>query len=97
MFQNIDSTPKFPEIEKEILDFWAKIKPVEKLNELRKNSPRFTYYDGPITANGMPHYGHAVTWTLKDVIPRYQSLKGKYVSRNLGWDCQGILVEVEQI
>ena len=69
--------------------------PVKKLKEIRKNSPEFVYYDGPITANGRPHYGHAITWTMKDIIPRFQTMNGKYVSRNMGWDCQGILVEVE--
>jgi len=95
MFKDIDNTPEFPKYEKEILDYWSKLDPVSKLKELRKESPEFVYYDGPITANGRPHYGHAVTWTMKDIIPRYQTMKGNYVSRNMGWDCQGILVEVE--
>lgn len=95
MFKEIDTIPDFPRYEKEILEYWKKLNPVEKLKELRKNSPEFVYYDGPITANGRPHYGHGVTWTMKDIIPRYQTMKGNYVSRNMGWDCQGILVEVE--
>ena len=95
MFKDIDSIPDFPKYEKEILDYWGEIDPVAKLKELRKNSPEFVYYDGPITANGRPHYGHAVTWTMKDIIPRFQTMNGNYVSRNMGWDCQGILVEVE--
>lgn len=95
MFRDIETIPDFPKYERETLDYWSKLDPVSKLKELRKDSPEFVYYDGPITANGRPHYGHAVTWTMKDIIPRYQTMKGKYVSRNMGWDCQGILVEVE--
>lgn len=95
MFKDIDSIPNFPQFEREVADYWSQIDPVKKLKELRKNSPEFVYYDGPITANGRPHYGHAITWTMKDIIPRFQTMKGNYVSRNMGWDCQGILVEVE--
>ncbi len=95
MFKEVDSLPNFSNIEKEILSYWETIIPVEKLKELRKDSPEFVYYDGPITANGKPHYGHCITWTMKDVVPRYWTMKNYYVSRNMGWDCQGILVEVE--
>ena len=95
MFKDIESVPDFPKYEREILDYWKNIDVISKLKELRSNSPEFVYYDGPITANGRPHYGHAITWTMKDIIPRYQTMKGNYVSRNMGWDCQGILVEVE--
>lgn len=95
MFKDIDSLPNFSILEKEVLAYWEKIVPVEKLKELRKDSPEFVYYDGPITANGRPHYGHCITWTMKDVVPRYWSMKNYNVSRNMGWDCQGILVEVE--
>lgn len=95
MFKDIDSIPDFPKFEREVSDYWTQIDPVKKLKEIRKNSPEFVYYDGPITANGRPHYGHAITWTMKDIIPRFQTMNGKYVSRNMGWDCQGILVEVE--
>ena len=95
MFKDIDSIPNFPQFERETSEYWAQIDPIKKLRELRKSSPEFVYYDGPITANGRPHYGHAITWTMKDIIPRFQTMKGNYVSRNMGWDCQGILVEVE--
>jgi isoleucyl-tRNA synthetase len=95
MFRDIETIPDFPKYERETLEYWSKLDPISKLKELRKDSPEFVYYDGPITANGRPHYGHAVTWTMKDIIPRYQTMKGNYVSRNMGWDCQGILVEVE--
>lgn len=95
MFKEIDSLPNFSAVEKEILSYWESLIPVERLKELRKNSPEYVYYDGPITANGRPHYGHCITWTMKDVVPRYWTMKNYYVSRNMGWDCQGILVEVE--
>lgn len=95
MFKEIESVPDFPKYERETLDYWKKIDVISKLKELRSNSSEYVYYDGPITANGRPHYGHAITWTMKDIIPRYQTMKGNYVSRNMGWDCQGILVEVE--
>ena len=95
MFKEIETTPDFPKYEREMLDYWEKLDPISKLKELRKDSPQFVYFDGPITTNGRPHYGHGITWTMKDVIPRYQTMRGKYVSRNIGWDCQGILVEIE--
>ncbi len=62
---------------------------------MRKDSIKKIYYDGPITANNTPHYGHAISWTLKDIVPRYWSMKNFYVSRNMGWDCQGLPVEIE--
>lgn len=95
MFKEISTVPDLPEIEKKIISYWEKIDVVEKLKELRKDSPKKVYYDGPITANNMPHYGHAITWTMKDVVPRFWSMQGNYVSRNMGWDCQGIPVEYE--
>jgi isoleucyl-tRNA synthetase len=95
MYKDIDIIPDFPKYERELLDFWKNLDPISKLKELRKNSEEFVYYDGPITTNGRPHYGHGITWTMKDIIPRYQSMRGKFVSRNIGWDCQGILVEIE--
>ena len=95
MYKEIETIPDFPKYEREQLEFWKNLDPISKLKELRKNSPEFVYFDGPITTNGRPHYGHGITWTMKDIIPRYQSMRGKYVSRNIGWDCQGILVEIE--
>jgi len=95
MYKEIETIPDFPKYEREQLEFWKNLDPISKLKELRKNSPEFVYFDGPITTNGRPHYGHGITWTMKDIIPRYQSMRGRYVSRNIGWDCQGILVEIE--
>ena len=95
MFREIDPIPNLPEMEKEKVAYWDKMDVVEALKALRKGSEEKVYYDGPITGNGLPHYGHVVTWTLKDIVPRYWSMKGYFVSRNMGWDCQGLAVEVE--
>lgn len=95
MFKRLDPVPNIPQIEKKVIKYWKKIDVVEKLKELRKDSEEKVYYDGPITANNMPHYGHAIQWTLKDLVPRYWSMKNYFVSRNMGWDCQGIPVEYE--
>src|SRR3989344_3731791 len=95
MFKEISSVPNLPDMEKSIIEYWKSIDVVEQLKKLREGAPEKVYYDGPITANGMPHYGHAITWTLKDIIPRYWAMKGFYVDRSMGWDTKGILVEYE--
>jgi isoleucyl-tRNA synthetase len=92
---DLPAVPNFPEMEKETIKYWEDIDVVELLKKARKDSPLKTYYDGPITANNMPHYGHTVQWTLKDLVPRYWSMKNYFVTRNMGWDCQGIPVEYE--
>lgn len=82
--------------EEKILEFWEKEGIFEKsLEKNRENGKTFTFYDGPITSNNKPHYGHVVTMILKDIIPRYKTMKGFHVDRSLGWDCQGIPVEYE--
>lgn len=95
MYKELESVPNMPEEEKKVLAFWEKTKVLEQLKSLRKKSKEKVYYDGPITTNGLPHYGHAITWTMKDVIPRYWSMKNYFVERNMGWDTKGILVEYE--
>lgn len=85
----------FSELEEEILAFWRKNEMFKKSLEIRKNSQAFTFYDGPPFATGLPHYGHILAGTTKDVIPRYQTMKGKYVARRFGWDCHGLPVEYE--
>ncbi len=94
-FQPVDAKFDLVSLENQVLDFWQTNKIFEKVDEQHKNKKEWVYYDGPITANGMPHYGHAITWLMKDIVPRYHTMKGEYVSRNIGWDCQGILVEFE--
>ena len=95
VFKEIQSNVDFSQLEKEQIERWDKMNVVGMLKKARRGREEKVYYDGPITANNMPHYGHAITWTLKDVIPRYWSMKGYFVSRNMGWDCQGIPVEWE--
>lgn len=81
------------EREEEILKFWQDNKIFEKSLELRKGRELFTFYDGPPFATGKPHYGHMPSSFLKDVIPRYQTMRGKYVPRRWGWDCHGLPLE----
>ncbi|RLF64905.1 MAG: isoleucine--tRNA ligase [Thermoplasmata archaeon] len=84
-----------PKIEQEIIRFWEENKIFEKSLELRKNGRRFVFLEGPPTANGMPHPGHVLTRTAKDVILRYKTMNGYYVERKAGWDTHGLPVEIE--
>ncbi len=84
-----------PEREERILDFWQKERIFEKTLEERKSKPNFSFYDGPPFATGLPHYGHILTGTIKDVVLRYKTMKGYYVIRRFGWDCHGLPVENE--
>ena len=93
--KEIPSIPNFPELEKNIVSYWKETNIIEEMIKSREKCEERVYYDGPITSNGLPHYGHAITWTIKDVIPRYWTMKGYKVERNMGWDCQGIPVEYE--
>jgi len=85
----------FPEIEQEILEFWKKNKTFEKSLEKTKKGENFRFYDGPPFATGLPHYGHILAGTIKDIIPRYKTMRGFYVERKFGWDCHGLPVEYE--
>ena len=95
MFKPVSNQPKFPEMECEILDFWNKNQIFEKSLKNRSGSKEYVFYDGPPFATGLPHYGHLLAGTIKDVVPRYQTMRGKYVSRVFGWDCHGLPVENE--
>ena len=95
MFKPVTSQPKLPAIEEEILAFWQENKIFEKSLENRKGEDEFIFYDGPPFATGLPHYGHLLAGTIKDVIPRYQTMRGKFVDRVFGWDCHGLPVEYE--
>ncbi len=92
---HFNSKESFPEREERILAFWQKEKIFEKSLDKRKNSPLYSFYDGPPFATGLPHYGHLLAGTLKDVIPRYKTMKGYLVPRRFGWDCHGLPVENE--
>ena len=90
---NFRQMPNFPELEKETLDFWETDKTFDKSIDNRKDSENFSFYDGPPFATGLPHYGHLMQSMIKDLIPRYQTMKGKKVRRVWGWDCHGLPIE----
>lgn len=90
-----DQKESIPQREERILDYWKKERIFEKSLEERKGRPNFTFYDGPPFATGLPHYGHIIAGTIKDVVPRYKTMKGYYVPRRFGWDCHGLPVENE--
>jgi len=81
--------------EKEVLSFWKERRIFEKSIENREGGPEFTFYDGPPTANGKPHMGHILTRAIKDILPRYHTMKGSHVLRKAGWDTHGLPVELE--
>lgn len=95
MYDKVPADLKFVEREKKIQQFWKDEKIFEKSIEERKGGEPFTFYDGPPTANGKPHIGHVLTRVIKDMIPRYQTMKGHKVIRKAGWDTHGLPVELE--
>lgn len=97
MFQPVPSTVNFPQLEEEILRFWREAGIYEKSLARRRaaNAPRFVFYEGPPTANGMPHPGHCLTRAIKDLFPRYRTMRGYLCERKAGWDTHGLPVEVE--
>jgi len=95
MFEKPQSRPQFAEMETPILDWWKQEDILNKSINQRPVENTKSFYDGPITANGEPHHGHMLTFALKDLFPRYWSMQGYRVTRNIGWDCQGLPVEVE--
>lgn len=95
MFPQIPKDVKFPALEMEILQFWKQRSIYQKTLEHRKEGPPFVFYEGPPTANGMPHPGHCLTRAIKDLFPRYRTMRGYYCERKAGWDTHGLPVEVE--
>ena len=95
MYDKVLTNLDFVEREKEILNFWKENKIFEKSIESRKTGEVFTFFDGPPTANGKPHIGHILTRVVKDIIPRYKTMKGYKVLRKAGWDTHGLPVELE--
>ncbi len=95
MFNPIDTKIDFPKVEEQILSFWEKEDVFAKSIEQRPEDNQYVFYDGPPFATGLPHFGHLVPGTIKDVIPRYHSMKGQRVLRTFGWDCHGLPVEYE--
>ncbi|MCQ2492036.1 MAG: isoleucine--tRNA ligase [Lachnospiraceae bacterium] len=95
MYKKVSPNVNYVENEKKTVKFWNENKIFEKSIELREGSPSYTFYDGPPTANGKPHIGHVLTRVIKDMIPRYQTMKGNMVPRKAGWDTHGLPVELE--
>lgn len=95
MFQAVKTDIKFPKLEDETLAFWKQNRIYEKSLELRKDAPAFVFFEGPPTANGMPHPGHCLTRAIKDLFPRYRTMRGYRCERKAGWDTHGLPVEVE--
>ena len=95
MYNKVSTNMNFVEREKEIEKFWRDNDIFRKSMENRKEGETYTFYDGPPTANGKPHIGHVLTRVIKDMIPRYQTMKGKMVPRKAGWDTHGLPVELE--
>ena len=95
MYEKVSTNLNFVEREKNVLKFWQENKIFEKSIEERKDAQPYVFYDGPPTANGKPHIGHVLTRVIKDMIPRYRTMKGCMVPRKAGWDTHGLPVEIE--
>ena len=95
MYKKVSTNLNFVDREKEVLKYWKDNKVFEKSIEMREDGETFTFYDGPPTANGKPHIGHILTRVIKDIIPRYKTMKGYKVLRKAGWDTHGLPVELE--
>src|SRR5690606_15896071 len=96
--RGVPASPNLPEVERRVLDFWAKDETFEASVQNREagdeGSNEFVFYDGPPFANGLPHYGHLLTGYVKDIVPRYQAMRGRRVERRFGWDTHGMPAEV---
>ncbi|MDY6151599.1 MAG: isoleucine--tRNA ligase [Eubacteriales bacterium] len=95
MYKKVDTGLDFVEREKEVLEFWKENDIFKKSIEKNEGHPEFSFYDGPPTANGKPHIGHILTRVMKDIVPRYKTMKGYHVLRKAGWDTHGLPVELE--
>ena len=95
MYEKVSTNLNFVDREKKTVKFWQENDIFKKSMENRKEGETYTFYDGPPTANGKPHIGHVLTRVIKDMIPRYQTMKGRYVPRKAGWDTHGLPVELE--
>lgn len=95
MYKPVETNLNFVDREKEVLAFWKEENIFEKSVKKNEGNPEFSFYDGPPTANGKPHIGHILTRVMKDIIPRYKTMKGYHVLRKAGWDTHGLPVELE--
>jgi len=94
-FPTLDSSLSFPQLEEKILRLWAELNAFERSIEQRSEESHYTFYDGPPFATGLPHYGHLVASTLKDIVPRYWTMRGHRVERRFGWDTHGLPIEMD--
>lgn len=92
-FQPVSNKVDFPKTEEEVLAFWEAHDTFRKSLDRRQDGKEFVFYDGPPFATGLPHYGHLLAGTIKDIVPRYQTMRGHYVERRFGWDCHGLPIE----
>ncbi len=90
-----DAGVRFPQIEQRVLAGWDEDDTFRASVAQREDAPEFVFYDGPPFANGLPHYGHLLTGYVKDLVPRFQTMRGKKVERRFGWDCHGLPAELE--
>ena len=95
MYKKADPNLDFVEREKEVIEYWKIHDVFKKSIAFREGGEEFSFYDGPPTANGKPHVGHILTRVMKDIIPRYKTMKGCHVLRKAGWDTHGLPVELE--
>ena len=95
MYKKVDTSLNFVEREKKIVEYWNENKIFEASMQATEGNEEFSFYDGPPTANGKPHIGHILTRVMKDIVPRYKTMKGKHVLRKAGWDTHGLPVELE--
>lgn len=93
MFDPVSSQIDFPAAEEAILAFWERERVFQQSLDQREDAEEFVFYDGPPFATGLPHYGHLLAGTIKDIVPRYQTMRGHYVERRFGWDCHGLPIE----
>jgi isoleucyl-tRNA synthetase len=94
-YPEVPSQPRLPELEERVLAHWKAEDLFRASITNRKSAQEFVFYDGPPFANGLPHYGHLLTGYVKDIVPRYQTMRGKRVERRFGWDCHGLPAEME--
>src|SRR5258708_6483494 len=95
VFERVSQELNFPEEEQAVLALWKEKRIFEKSMDLRTKAPQFVFFEGPPTANGLPHNGHVLTRVIKDLFPRYRTMRGFHVPRKAGWDTHGLPVEVE--
>ncbi len=93
MYQPVSNKTDFPAMEREILDLWEEQATFRKSVERNRGKKNYVFYDGPPFATGLPHYGHLLAGTIKDIVPRYQTMRGYHVERRFGWDCHGLPIE----